>query len=241
MPGPLGKGDLLNRFLVTGVVFGLGAITALLATGYRNQTVEQFHRIYYDHPKQTWQNTAWLGVPLMKLPLDLWILQEILHEKRPDLLIECGTAAGGSAYYYASLFDLLKNGRVITVDIEDIPNKPAHPRIQYLVGSSTAPDIVQRIKGQIKPGERVMVVLDSDHSKSHVLDELRNYSPLVTPGQYLVVEDSNINGHPVHLNFGPGPMEAIDEFMKNNRDFQSDSSREKFMVTFNPRGFLLRN
>ena len=84
----------------------------------------------------------------------------------------------------------------------------------------------------------VLVVLDSDHSRDHVLAEPRAYAPLVTPGSYLVVEDTNINGHPVYEAFGPGPMEAVQDFLKERDDFEADRSREKFLLTFNPRGWL---
>jgi cephalosporin hydroxylase len=85
---------------------------------------------------------------------------------------------------------------------------------------------------------RVLVVLDSDHSRDHVLAELRAYAPLVTPGSYLVVEDTNVNGHPVYEAFGPGPMEAVQDFLKERDDFEVDRSREKFLLTFNPGGWL---
>jgi len=83
-----------------------------------------------------------------------------------------------------------------------------------------------------------MVILDSDHSKGHVLSELKIYSKFVTKGSYIIVEDTNINNHPVFPDFGPGPMEAVEEFLKENKDFSVDRSREKFYLTFNPKGFL---
>ena len=87
---------------------------------------------------------------------------------------------------------------------------------------------------------RVLVTLDSDHSKNHVLDELRIYSPLVSKGSYLIVEDSNINNHPVYPSFGPGPMEALREFIKGNNDFAIDERNEKHLMAFNPKGLLRR-
>ena len=154
------------------------------------------------------------------------------------MLVETGTRFGGSARYFASLFDLLGSGRVITVDIDPEASRPPHDRISYLEGSSTADDVVAQIRSAIGPDDRVLAILDSDHSYAHVRDELAIYGELVSPGSYLIVEDSNINGHPVYPEFGPGPMEAIDEFLAGGAPFDVDASREKFFVTFNPRGFL---
>jgi cephalosporin hydroxylase len=199
-----------------------------------------FHQHYYDAKDTTWSNTTWLGVPAQKTPQDMWVYQEIIHETRPDVLLETGTADGGSAYYFATIFDLERRGRVITVDIADSPMRPKHDRITYVLGSSTAPEIIGKVKSLISPGERVMVSLDSDHRQKHVAEELKLYSELVTPGCYLVVEDTNINGHPVAPEFGPGPMEALRDFLKLDSRYGSDHSREKFGVTFFPEGWLRR-
>ncbi|MBM3810095.1 MAG: cephalosporin hydroxylase [Acidimicrobiia bacterium] len=204
------------------------------------QVRRQFHLLYHKLGSQTFNNTRWLGVPAQKCPLDMWVLQEILHETQPDVLVETGTYKGGSAYYYASLFDLMNHGRIITVDIEDQPEKPAHPRITYLLGSSTGAATVAKVKELIRPGEKVMVLLDSDHTGSHVKRELDLYSPLVTPGAYLIVEDTHFNGHPILPNHGPGPWEAVQEFLTGNAEFAVDNQREKFLLTFNPDGFLRR-
>jgi len=213
-----------------------------LPLGYRMgpNGIKAYHVWSYNSFETTWKNTYWLGVPLEKFPLDLWIYQEIFYETKPDILIEAGTYKGGSAYFFASIFDLMKHGRVLTSDIQDFPDKPKHDRITYFIGSSTSDAILSSIRAAIKPGESVMVSLDSDHQKAHVLKELRLYSPLVTVGNYLVVEDTNINGHPVFPQFGPGPMEAVQEFLQENHDFISDHSREKFGVTYYPDGWLKR-
>ena len=215
------------------------ALKRLGGRSTQEQAVDDFHRLYYD--SKVYRQTFWRGFETQKCPLDLWIYQEILHELRPDVIVETGTFSGGSAYYLASLFDLFGGGRVITVDLEPQPNLPVHPRITYIAGlSSTSPEAVTRVKGLIKDGERVMVILDSDHSRDHVLDELRIYGKMVTPGQYLIVEDTNINGHPALPKFGPGPMEALDVYLKESDGFELDSGREKFYMTFNPRGYLKR-
>lgn len=212
--------------------------------------VDRFHELLYnslnilvekpDWSARSWVETSWFGAKLLKCPFDLWVYQEILYELRPSLIVECGTAHGGSAYYLASLCDLLGHGRVVTIDVREQPNRPSHSRITYLTGSSVSPAVVERVKAMLGESDTVLVILDSDHSKDHVLQELTVYSPLVSVGSYVIVEDSNINGHPVEVGVGPGPMEAIDEFLANETNFVADRKREKFLVSFNPRGYLRR-
>lgn len=206
----------------------------------RADVVDQFHKLYYDSGTmgKTWSETYWMGARVAKCPFDLWFYQELLHELRPDLIVECGTLYGGSARYLASLCDLLDNGRILTIDVHPREGRPEHERITYVTGSSTDPDIVAGVREEIQPGETVMVILDSDHRMAHVLDELRTYHDIVTPGSYLVVEDTNINGHPVAPEFGPGPMEALEMFLQENDDFAPDPRGEKFYLTFNPKGYL---
>lgn len=197
---------------------------------------DAFHRLYYDSAVR--KDTYWLGTRAQKCPLDLWIYQEILHETRPDLILETGTAHGGSALYLASVCDLLSRGEIVTVDISPIEGRPEHPRITYLTGSSTAGEVVEEIERHVAGHERVLVILDSDHSRDHVLDELRTYSRWVSTGSYLIVEDTNVNGHPALPEHGPGPTEAVEEFLAETDEFELDAAREKFFLTFNPRGFL---
>lgn len=201
--------------------------------------VDEFHKLYYESPN-TWRNTFWLGIPAQKCPLDLWIYQEIIFKVKPDCIIECGTYAGGSALFLASVCDLVKRGTIITIDVEAREGRPKHKRIKYLLGSSTSTEIVDKVSASIKNKHSVMVILDSDHSKDHVLNELRIYSEFVTRGSYLIVEDTNINGHPVLPEFGPGPMEAVREFLSENKDYVLDRSQAKFYMSFNPDGWLRR-
>ena len=205
--------------------------------------VTEFHRLYFDARafNMTWRNTYFMGHAILKCPLDLWLYQEILHAVRPAVIVETGTAFGGSALYLASICDLLDAGRVVTIDIEARTDRPAHPRITYLSGSSVAPDMQQRVKAEIRNASPIMVLLDSDHGRDHVLNELEVYSRLVTPGSYLIVEDTNLNGHPVDPEHGPGPMEALQAFLPNHPEFAHDTEMDKFFLTFNPRGFLKRS
>ena len=202
--------------------------------------VSRFHELYYYSRKRTWENTFWLDVPTAKCPLDLWSYQEIILDTKPDFIIESGTSYGGSALFLASVCDLVKRGRVITIDLRELPGRPEHERIKYLTGSSTSESVVEKVKSLIEAGARVMVILDSDHSLEHVLRELNVYGELVTPGNYLIVEDTNVNGHPVSPLYGAGPMEAVERFTSMTEKFVPDLQREKFFMTFNPKGYLLR-
>jgi cephalosporin hydroxylase len=188
-----------------------------------------------------------MGVPCQKCPFDMWVYQEIIHEIVPDLIIETGTAAGGSALYLAHLCDLMVNGSVISIDIDGTKPRPTHPHITYLTGSSVAPGMVDRVReivarcsNAIGGDPCVMVILDSDHSAKHVWAELLAYAPMVTPESYLIVEDGNVNGHPVSPGWGEGPYEAVHAWLVDHPEFEIDRSREKFGVTFNPDGYLRR-
>jgi cephalosporin hydroxylase len=184
-----------------------------------------------------WLITFWLGRHVYKTPTDLWIYQELLHLTKPDLIIETGTHSGGSALFLASMCDLMDRGRIVSVDIDPQEDLPAHPRIKYLKGSSVAPEVLQQIRGDAAGAERVMVILDSDHSKEHVLAELHEYAPLVSEGCYLVVEDTAAGQYP---EFHQRPDEAIKEFLRDNHAFEVDPECEKFLLTFQPGGYLKR-
>lgn len=209
-----------------------------------DEIVTSFHRLYYNqwhHLGKDTLNASWQGVRTLKCPLDLWVYQELLAEVRPDLVVETGTRAGGSALFLSQMLDLMGGeGRVISIDVELDDNRPQHARLSYLVGSSTAPDIADQVRKAAGQASRVMVFLDSDHSASHVTAELAIYADLVTSGSYLVVEDTNVNGHPVYDDHGPGPAEAVTAFLAQDTRFEIDPSRERFLLTMNPGGYLRR-
>jgi cephalosporin hydroxylase len=236
----------IDRACLTRRIFSLSGGGLAPQLGLRallgGRTVRRFHRLYYESGARTWGDGSvrWLGVETQKCPLDLWMYQQLLFETRPGVVVETGTHRGGSALFLASVFDLLGNGRVITVDVEAQPGRPAHERITYLSGSSTDPELVAAVADGIPSEARTMVVLDSDHRRDHVAAELGLYAPLVTVGWYLVVEDTNVNGHPVAPDFGPGPWEAVAEFVRDNPGFEVDRDCERFLLTFNPDGYLRR-
>jgi cephalosporin hydroxylase len=204
--------------------------------------IENFHNLYYNGPEdkgQIFTRTYWMKVPCEKCPLDLWIYQEIISEIRPDLIIETGTRFGGSALFMAHILDILGKGEIITIDIDYMISRPIHPRVKYVHGSSSDTNLIESVLAD-RHDEARMVVLDSDHSKAHVLQELHLLAPYVSVGSYLIVEDTNINGHPIFPTLGAGPYEAVEEFLETHKEFAVDEAREKFLMTFNPRGYLRR-
>jgi cephalosporin hydroxylase len=203
-----------------------------------------FAVLYNELLDQTSSTTRWLGVPIVKAPTDIFVIQEIVTETRPELIVESGAFAGGSALFCASLLELLGvDGKVVAIDIDlrAVPEAVReHPRIELVEASSTDPALVSRLKAEAE-GKRVMVDLDSDHSAAHVLEELRALAPLVTPGCYLIVEDGWLGGHPVRPEHGPGPSEALTEWLAEGpHPFEVDRWRERLLLTMNPRGYLRR-
>ena len=199
--------------------------------------IDRFHDLYY----RRWLaggdtiNLSWFGHATFKCPLDLWIYQELLVRSRPDVIVETGTKFGGSALFMATIMDTIGHGRVISVDIDPTPDRPKHSRISYITGSSTDALVVAQVREEVGAG-RAMVVLDSDHRAEHVYNEIIAYNSLVPIGDYLIVEDTNVNGHPTFPEYGPGPMEAVDKFLSENNEFVVDDRCERFLMTLNPRG-----
>jgi cephalosporin hydroxylase len=144
---------------------------------------------------------TWMGRPVIQLPEDLVRLQELIWTEKPDLIVETGIAHGGSLVFHASLFEAMGHGRVIGIDVEIRPHNraaiEAHPlarRIEMVEGSSVAPETVAAVRRLVRPDEKAMVVLDSNHSRDHVLAELRAYAPFVGVGGYMIAEDGIVAG-----------------------------------------------
>jgi cephalosporin hydroxylase len=208
----------------------------------RAEVVSRFTDLYHELRDQTLGRTRWMGVTVVKSPMDLVTLQEIIAETRPNLIIETGVLAGGTTYYLATLLDLLRiDGRVIGVDVDlsaVSPHIAEHPRIELIEGSSTDPEIVATLRERAE-GSRVMVDLDSDHRAEHVAAELRELAPLVTPQCYLIVEDTWF-GRTVRFDQGSGPAEALDEWLAEGQPFEVDRWRERLLLTANAGGYLRR-
>jgi cephalosporin hydroxylase len=197
---------------------------------------------------------SWLGLPVIQLPPDIVVLQELIWETRPQLVIETGIARGGSLVLYASILELLGEGEVLGIDVDIRAHNrraiEAHPlakRIRMFEGSSLDDDVVARARAAAVEVERVMVVLDSNHTQAHVLQELRAYGPLVTVGQFLVVADTFVEQIPAQEHrareWGPGnnPATALRAWLDEVDDFEPDPFvNSKLLLTASPGGYLRR-
>jgi cephalosporin hydroxylase len=235
-----------------------------VTTTHRLDTAEAFNVISDIWLRAGWDNKyvysfTWLGRPIIQLPEDMFRLQEVIHSLRPDVIVETGVAHGGSLVFHASLCKAMGRGRVIGVDIEIRPHNRAAieshilaPLITLIEGSSIDPVIVENVRSQIGPDERVLVLLDSCHTKEHVLAELSAYSPLVTPGSYIVAMDGIME----KVAGGPrtqpdwtwnNPRQAALEFVSAHPDFTIEEPSFLFnegnvseRVTYWPSAFVKR-
>jgi len=204
-----------------------------------------YHLWYYN--SEIWKRTTWAGAVALKSPLDMWNYQEILFERRPSLIVEFGTWNGGATLFFAALLrELGGRGRILTVDIDSSrldPRLREDPLIEVLTTSSSDPAVASRIAllREAFPGP-LFAIVDSDHRREHVIAELELLRRVTRTGDYVVVEDGNINGHPVLPGWGPGPYEALqDYFAVHPVDYERDDAREaKFGFSFATRGFLTR-
>jgi len=235
----------LVSIVIAGLFFGLISFCLLnpVKKLIDRAVIERFHKIYYN--RRVYLNTYYLGVVSVQYPADNWVMQEIISEIKPDCIIETGTGFGGTVLFYATILEKVnENGKVITVDI-NLPDSTAtafkiwKERVEFIKGSSVSPEIIAAIAERAK-GRKVLITLDSDHSKEHVLKELKLYAPLVSLGSYLVVQDTHFNGHPIRRSPGGDPWGAVEEFLKTNNNFAIDHSREKHIITQYPSGFLKR-
>lgn len=198
---------------------------------------------------------TWLGRPIIQLPTDIVAMQEIIWKVKPNIIVETGIAHGGSAIFYASMLELLKNnGIVVSVDIDirkhnrsAIEQHPMYNHIRLIEGSSIDEEVIAEVKSYIQPTDCVLVALDSCHSHSHVLRELELYSPLVTKGSYLVCSDTIVEWDDASpqgerpWGKGNNPMTAVWEWLKTEQGkrFIIDSSiDDKLLISTNPNGYL---
>jgi cephalosporin hydroxylase len=197
---------------------------------------------------------SWLGLPIIQMPPDVIAVQEIIWDLRPQVIIETGVARGGSLIFYASILQVIGEGKVVGIDIDIRPHNRAaieeHPlahRIALIQGSSVDRDLMRDVKSRIPAGARVMVILDSNHTHEHVLEELKLYAPLVSEGQFLIVADTVVEQIPAQSHrprpWGPGnnPATALDAFLTDNQQFARDPFvNAKLLISSSPGGYLRR-
>lgn len=237
MPGSAERPSLAYRLRARAIP---AALRAWERTGAR-PVARAFHYQLINRTRN-FATTSWLGTPIWQNVLDLWAIQEAIAEIRPALLIETGTHKGGSALFYASLMDLLGEGRIVTIDIV-APERLEHPRVEFLHGSSTDPGVVDRVREAAENADGpVMVVLDGNHHRDHVARELELYAPLVTPGSVLVSQDGIIDELALFRSSRPGPKGANRRFLDTHPEFSYDAGLgERFGITHHPLGWLRRS
>ena len=188
------------------------------------------------------RTVRWMGRSIWQYPLDAWLIQEVITELRPDLIIETGTYQGGSAYFFACLCDLMNHGDIISIDIASHGTMP-HPRITYITGSSVDPQIVSTVAQRIaqSKAQRILVSLDSDHRSAHVLQELEIYARYVPQGSYIHIQDGCIDELSMFRHARPGPKVAVKTFLKRHPEFIRDRALEqRYVLTAHPYGWITR-
>ncbi len=201
-------------------------------------------------------NFTWLGRPIIQYPQDMVALQEVIWEIKPDLIIETGIAHGGSLILSASILQLIgEDGHVLGIDIDirdhnrkEIEAHPMFKRITMIQGSSVEKKTIDQVHEFAKGKRRVMVILDSNHTHEHVIDELNAYASLVSKGSYLIVFDTAVEDVPEDFDWGSrpwgkgnNPKTAVWEFLKKHDEFEIDESiHNKLLITVAPDGFLKR-
>ncbi len=185
-------------------------------------------------------HTTYFGVQTLKNPLDFWVYQELLYQQRPEVIVEIGNRFGGSTLALAHFCDLLGTGHVIGLDIthEFVPEiVRRHPRITLIEGDAC--ESFDQVVTLIGERSNILIIEDSSHTYENTLNVLRTYCPLIPREGYFIVEDS-ICYHGLDVGPNPGPYEAVENFVAENPKFAIDRSREDFLITWNPKGFLKR-
>lgn len=185
--------------------------------------------------------TTYCGIDALKCPLDFWVYQEIIFERRPDVIIEIGTNQGGTLLALAHFCDAIGHGKLIGVDINQASvheTVRAHPRVLLVEGDACS--VFPEVRDLVPTGASTLIIEDSSHTLENTLAVLNTYGRLSQPGDYFIVEDTNIGHGLMHPDFTTGPYEAVEAFLQEHAEFERDRSRESFLVTWNPGGYLRR-
>jgi cephalosporin hydroxylase len=202
---------------------------------FDKRVLDRFREMFFEAWAQ--EHRPWLGTSIIKYPTDMFLYQMILTKCRPDVLIETGSYLGGSALFYATIMDLMGHGQVLSIDVTQ-RTRPIHPRLTFRIGRSTAYDTLEFVK-EFVGNKTCMVTLDSNHLRSHVKRELHFYSPYVSVGQYLVVEDTFPN-HKINIE-ERGPKAALDSWLPNHPEFIMEPLENAFAgISQNIGGYLKR-
>lgn len=207
---------------------------------------ENYMKWFYNN--NIWKNMSYRGVRTLKLPQDMWNYQEIIEQHDIQWIIEAGTRHGGSGLFFADLLTARQaRGRVVSIDITHDalhPSARTHPKLVLIKADTGDQRVAEKVLASIPKDTRgrIFLILDSDHSADHVYRELTAFVPRLLPGDYVIVEDTIVNGHPVRPDFGPGPWEAIERFKQEFPSLlQADIEREqKFGCTAAANGFYRR-
>ena len=198
--------------------------------------------LIYHQSEIVFNKVTWMGKSILKNPFDIWIYQEIIHEVQPDVIIEIGSKYGGSTKYFADLLDILGKGMVISIDIDRSVYDLDHKRVRVLTGDSSDPEIISMV-AELCRDKVVLVIHDGDHSRNQALKDLINYSKFVSLDSYFIMEDGIVDLFHDGDGLGfkeSGPLAATEEFLQGNPHFVIDPGRERYILTYNPKGYLKR-
>ncbi len=215
-------------------------------------------KVFIEADKYRWiHQNLWLGEPVLNLPEDLFVIQDIIYRTKPEYIVETGVAWGGSSLFYSMILDYVGGKKYIGIDTF-IPNnvkiaihgqKKLRKKITLIKGDSTSDKTIKKIKNYVKNSKKILVILDSNHTHDHVLKELNIYSKFVKGGQYLICGDTIVNDIPVQKhrprewNKKNNPQTALDIFFKKNRNkFKVDKEiYRKLLFSNQPKGYLISN
>ena len=206
---------------------------------YLQRTLEEW--LIYHHKEIIFGEVSWMGIQTQKNVLDMWIYQELLWDIQPDVIIEIGSLKGGSTLYFAHLLDIIGKGCVISIDINRDNYHISHDRVIALTGDSQSEKIINEVE-KLMQGKTGLVIQDGNHEKGPVLKDLEVYQKFVTPGSYLIVEDSIVDIMQMKIDWPhiDGPLAAVKIFLNQNPHFEIDTTCERYLLGYNPKGYLKR-